>query len=172
MPRDELRFGKRLRTCGGTEGLGFPSPTGSMICVAGPKRGQGPAYGEHGSVKQWRRRFVSNPFCFARPTAALTEGATVREAAARFAVSVASGVRIGELARAGQGLEAKKRSSQRPLMLLSAADEITARLASKSDWAVRTLAVDLRTAGIAVSHGTVWRFMRRQGLSFKKNAAG
>jgi transposase len=26
--------------------------------------------------------------------------------------------------------------------------------------------------GIIVSHDTVWRFLRREGLSFKKNAAG
>jgi len=68
-----------------------------------------------------------------RVAAALTEGATVRKAEARFAVSVASAVRIGQLARAGQGLEAKKFGGQRPLMLLSAADEITTRLASKAD---------------------------------------
>ena len=53
-------------------------------------------------------------------------------------------------------------------MLLSAADEITTRLASKADWTERALAADLRAAGIAMSHDTVWRFMRRQGLSFKK----
>jgi transposase len=107
-----------------------------------------------------------------RVAAALTEGSTVRAAAARFEVSVASAVRIGQLARAGQGLEAKKRDGQRPLMLLSAADAVTSRLASKTDWTVRALAADLRAAGIAVSHDTVWRFMRRQGLSFKKNSAG
>lgn len=107
-----------------------------------------------------------------RVAALLMEGATVREAAVRFEVSVASAVRIGQLARAGQGLEARKRGGQRPLMLLSATDAITTRLATKADWTVRALAADLRTAGIAVSHDTVWRFMRRQGLSFKKNAAG
>ena len=107
-----------------------------------------------------------------RVAAALAEGATVRAAAARFEVSVASAVRIGQLARAGQGLEAKRRYGQRPLMLLSAVDAVTTRLASKTDWTVRALAADLRTAGIAVSHDTVWRFLRRQGLSFKKNAAG
>jgi len=82
-----------------------------------------------------------------RVAASLREGATVREAAARFEVSVASAVRIGQLARAGQGLEAKKRSGQRPLMLLSAVDALTSRLASKADWTVRALAADLRAAG-------------------------
>jgi transposase len=107
-----------------------------------------------------------------RIAAALREGATVREAAARFEVSVASAVRIGQLARTGQGLEAKKAGGPRPLLLLSATAAITARLAAKSDWTVRALAADLQSTGIAVSHDTVWRFLRRQGLSFKKNASG
>ena len=30
----------------------------------------------------------------------------------------------------------------------------------------------LAVRGISVSHDTVWRFLRREGLSFKKNTAG
>jgi putative transposase len=30
----------------------------------------------------------------------------------------------------------------------------------------------LATRGVAVSHDTVWRFLRHEGLSFKKNTAG
>ena len=30
----------------------------------------------------------------------------------------------------------------------------------------------LAERGVTVSHDTVWRFLRREGLSFKKNAAG
>jgi transposase len=107
-----------------------------------------------------------------RVAAALAEGATVREAAARFEVSVASAVRIGQLARAGQGLAPQKFGGPRPSLLAGATAAIATRLATKSDWTVRALAADLRAAGIAVSHDTVWRFLRRQGLSFKKNAAG
>ena len=103
-----------------------------------------------------------------RVAAALAEGATVRDAAKRFDVSVASAVRIGQLARAGQGLAPQKFGSHRPPILLSATEAVTSRLAVKSDWTVRALAADLQAAGIAVSHDTVWRFMRRQGLSFKK----
>lgn len=107
-----------------------------------------------------------------RVAAALTEGSSVREAAARFEVSVASAVRIGQLARAGRGLAPQKFGVRRPSILTSATEAITSRLAAKSDWTVRALAADLRIAGIAVSHDTVWRFLRRQGFSFKKNAAG
>jgi hypothetical protein len=49
---------------------------------------------------------------------------------------------------------------------------IASRLAAKADWTVRALSTDLKAAGINVSHDTVWRFLRRQGLTFKKNFTG
>ena len=107
-----------------------------------------------------------------RVAAALADGLTVREAAKHFGVSVASAVRMGQLARAGHGLAARKIGGNRPPILLSVADALTNRLAAKSDWTLRALAADLRADGVEVSHDTVWRFMRRQGLTFKKNSAG
>lgn len=107
-----------------------------------------------------------------RVATALAEGATVREAAERFGVSAASAVRIGQLARAGRGLGARRMGGNRPPLLLGATEALSRRLAAKSDWTVRALAADLRADGIAVSHDTVWRFLRRQGLTFKKNPAG
>ena len=92
----------------------------------------------------------------------------MREAAKRFGVSVASAVRMGQLARSGHGLAPRKIGGNRPPILLSVSDALSNRLAAKSDWTVRALAADLRADGIEVSHDTVWRFMRRQGLSFKK----
>ena len=57
-------------------------------------------------------------------------------------------------------------------VLLGATDTLTNRLATRLDWTVRALAADLRADGIQVSHDAVWRFMRRRGLIFQKNAAG
>jgi transposase len=107
-----------------------------------------------------------------RVAAALADGATVREAAKRFGISVASAVRIGQLARAGNGLAARKIGGYCRPVLSSATEAIARRLASKADWTVRGLATDLKADGIEVSHDTVWRFLRRQSLTFKKNAAG
>ncbi len=107
-----------------------------------------------------------------RVAAALAEGLSVRAAAKRFEVSVASAVRMGQLARAGQGLAARKIGGHRQPILKPAREAIMARLAAKSDWTVRALAADLKADGIHVSHDTVWRFLRREGLSFKKNSAG
>ena len=107
-----------------------------------------------------------------RVAAALGEGMSVRAAAKRFGVSVASAVRMGQRARSGLGLASRKIGGNRKPVLLSATEAIAVRLAAKSDWTVRGLAADLKTDGITVSHDTVWRFLRRQGLSFKKNAVG
>jgi transposase len=68
-----------------------------------------------------------------RVAAALSEGSTVREAAKRFGVSVASAVRIGQRARAGHGLAARKIGGHRPPILLGVADALHNRLAAKSD---------------------------------------
>jgi transposase len=107
-----------------------------------------------------------------RIASALAKGSTVREAAKRFGVSVASAVRMGQLARAGHGLSARKIGGNRPPVLQNTSKAITSRLAAKSDWTVRALAADLKADGIEVSHDTVWRFLRRHGLTFKKNFAG
>ena len=105
-----------------------------------------------------------------RVAAALGEGMTVRAAAQRFGVSVASAVRMGQRARSGEGLAPRSSGGHRQPVLLGVAEAVTSRLAAKSDWTVRSLAADLKADGIKVSHDTVWRFLRRQGLSFKKNA--
>lgn len=107
-----------------------------------------------------------------RVAAALAEGSTVRVVAKRFGISVASAVRIGQLARAGHGLAARKIGGNRASVLRASAEAISSRLAAKSDWTVRALAADLQADGIAVSHDTVWRFLRRQGLTSQKNPAG
>jgi transposase len=107
-----------------------------------------------------------------RIAAALAEGLTARAAAKRFDVSVASAVRMGQLARSGRGLAARRMGGHRQPVLAPVSAAITERLARKADWTVRALAADLKADGITVSHDTVWRFLRRQGLSIKKNAAG
>lgn len=107
-----------------------------------------------------------------RIVAALAEGQTTRAAAKRFGVSVASAVRMGQLARSGKGLMVGRIGGHRPLVLASVGDALAARLARKSDWTVSAMAADLQADGIAVSHDTVWRFLRHQGLSIKKNTDG
>ncbi|WP_234710575.1 IS630 family transposase [Sinorhizobium arboris] len=100
---------------------------------------------------------------------ALAGGMTVRTAALRFGISAATAVRIGQLDRSGRGLApAKMGGHVKPMLRGAAADEVHRRLAAKPDWTVRALAADLKAAGIDVSHDTVWRFLRREGKTFKK----
>lgn len=108
-----------------------------------------------------------------RVAAALREGMTVRAAAARFGVSVATAVRIGQLDRSGKGLlPAKIGGYVQPTLRGAAADTVRQRLHAKSDWTVRALSADLKAAGINVSHDTVWRFLRAEGKTFKKDTGG
>jgi putative transposase len=48
-------------------------------------------------------------------------------------------------------------------------DFLLARLEEVPHLTLHTLKDMLAARGIAVSHDTVWRFLRRQGRSFKKN---
>lgn len=104
---------------------------------------------------------------------ALSDGATTRAVAQRFDVSVATAVRIGQKQRAGQGLLPGKIGGHRPLTLgPKTADWIKGRLMEKGDLTIRALTAELADWGIVVTHDTVWRCVRRLGLSFKKNIAG
>jgi transposase len=49
---------------------------------------------------------------------------------------------------------------------------IAARLWEKNDLTVRALTAELGEIGVAVCPDTVWRHLRREGLSFKKHADG
>lgn len=104
---------------------------------------------------------------------ALRDGETTRTVAKRFGVSVATAVRIGQRWRAGQGLEPGQMGGHRGYILDDEASAfLSARLAEKSDLTVRALASELVERGIIVCPDTVWRFLRRSGLSVKKNAGG
>ena len=108
-----------------------------------------------------------------RVAVALAEGMSVRAAAERFDISAASAVRIGQLHRSGKGLLPGKMGGHvKPVLRGAAADAVRQRLSAKSDWTVRALATELKSVGITVSHDTVWRFLRKEGITFKKNAGG
>ena len=108
-----------------------------------------------------------------RVAAALEDGETVRAAAKRFGVSVASVVRIGQRHRAGRGqIPGKIGGHRRPVLAGVAGDWLLARLAEKPDLTMRPLTAELATRGVHVAHDTVWRFVKRAGQSVKKNADG
>ncbi len=104
-----------------------------------------------------------------RVAAALDEGETVRSAARRFGVSVASAVRIGQRQRAGRGqVPGRIGGHRRPVLAGEAGDWLLARLADKPDLTMRALTAELAARGVHVAHDTVWRFVKRAGQTVKK----
>lgn len=95
------------------------------------------------------------------------EGETVRSAAKRFAVSVASTVRIGR--RAGRRQVPGKIGGHRCAVLPDGAgDWLLARLAEKPDLTIRVVTTELAERGVQLAQDTAWRFVTRAGQSVKK----
>ena len=104
-----------------------------------------------------------------RVAKALEEGETVRSAAKRFGISVASAVRIGQRQRAGRGqVPARMGGVRRAALAGEPGDWLLARLAEKPDLTMRALTAELAARGVQVAHDTVWRFVRRAGQTVKK----
>jgi transposase len=60
---------------------------------------------------------------------------------------------------------------KRPYLLAGEREWLLGRLAEKPDLTLHALLAELRERGVMVSCDTLWRFLRRQGISFKKNRA-
>lgn len=104
-----------------------------------------------------------------RVAVALEQGETVRSAAKRFGVSVASTVRIGQRQRSGRGqAPGKIGGSRRAALAGEPGAWLLARLAEKPDLTMRALTAELAARGVHVAHDTVWRFMRQAGQTVKK----
>ena len=104
-----------------------------------------------------------------RVAKAIEDGETVRSAAKRFGISVASAVRIGQRQRAGRGqVPGKVGGSRRAALAGGSGEWLLARLAEKPDLTMRALTAELAARGVRVAHDTVWRFVRRAGQTVKK----
>lgn len=106
-----------------------------------------------------------------RVVAAMRAGASSREAAKTFSVSVASAVRWSQLERATGSTAPRPHGPRRRLVLLPERDWLLARVAAAPDLTVRALRAELVERGVEVGYGAVWRFLAREGLSFKKKPA-
>ena len=58
---------------------------------------------------------------------------------------------------------------KRPYLLEGERDWLLARLAEKPDLTLHALLAELGERDVVVSCDTLWRFLKRQGISFKKN---
>lgn len=106
-----------------------------------------------------------------RVVTAIAAGESCRAVAKRFSVSVSSVVKWTQRQRATGSAAALPMGGRRPFALAEERDWVLGRLAAAPDITLRALAAELAARGVVVSYFAVWHFCRREGLTFKKNAA-
>jgi transposase len=99
-------------------------------------------------------------------------GHSCHEAARHFDVSVAFVVRLMAAYRATGSLAAKPEGGWRYSKLDLHREFLIRRVAEKSDITTPQLAAELLALGTKITPASISHWFRRQGYSFKKNAAG
>ncbi len=105
-----------------------------------------------------------------RVVSAVSAGASCRSVAERFGVAVSSVVKWCQRHRATGSVAPGKVGGHRKRLLEPHRDFIVARVNETSHLTLHGLKDELAARGVRVSHNAVWMFLRREGLSFKKNA--
>ena len=105
-----------------------------------------------------------------RVVASVQTGESCRSVASRFGVAVSSVVKWSQRYRAMGSVAPDKMGSPRRCVLDPHRAFIHERLAQVPHLTLHGLKGELAARGVAVSHNTVWLFLRREGLRFKKNA--
>lgn len=101
---------------------------------------------------------------------AVEAGESCRSAAARFGVSVSSAVRWSQRHRSSGSVVPGKMGGHRKFILAPHRAFILERLGQTPHLSLHGLKADLAARGVKVSHDTIWKYLRREGLRFKKNA--
>lgn len=104
-----------------------------------------------------------------RVVAAVLAGETSRVVAARFCVSVSSVVKWAQRHRATGSVAPGQMGGHRKFVLEPHRAFIIERLTQSPHLTLHGLKAELAAHGVAVSHDAIWRFLRREGLRFKKN---
>lgn len=105
-----------------------------------------------------------------RAVAAVIAGETTRSVAARFDVAVSSVVKWHQRYRATGSVAPARMGGRRTFVLDAHRDLILEAISASSHQSVRGLQALLADHGVKVSHHAVWQFLKREDLSFKKNA--
>jgi len=105
-----------------------------------------------------------------RVVSALKSGRSCRQVAQIYEVSVASVVRWSQRERLTGSPAAAKMGGHRPYILESERDWLLSRIKEKPDLTLHALLLELEERGVKVCCDTLWRFLKREGISFKKNA--
>lgn len=105
-----------------------------------------------------------------RVVTALKSGLTCRQVARSFDVSVSSVVKWSQRERLTGSPAAARMGGHRPYILESERDWLLSQITQKPDLTLHALLLELEDRGVKVCCDTLWRFMKREGISFKKNA--
>jgi transposase len=105
-----------------------------------------------------------------RVIAATLAGESCRAVAARFGVAVSSVVKWAQRHRATGSVVPAKMGGRRKRALEPHRAFIVERINQTSHLTLHGLKDELAARGVHVSHNSVWLFLRREGLRFKKNA--
>jgi putative transposase len=105
----------------------------------------------------------------ARVAAAISAGETSRAIADRFEIAPSTVVKWSQRLRETGSVAPAKFGGHRKSALDAHRDFILSQIDEVPHLTLHRLKDLLAERGISVSHDTVWRFLRRAGLSFKKN---
>ena len=105
-----------------------------------------------------------------RVVAAVLSGEASRAVAARFGVAVSSVVKWSQRHRTTGSVAPGQMGGHRKFVLEPHRAFIAERIGQNPNLTLHGLKAELAARGIAVSHDAIWRFLRREGLRFKKNA--
>ena len=104
-----------------------------------------------------------------RVVSAVDAGDSCRAVAARFGVSVSSVVKWSQRYRRTGSVAPGKMGGHRRRVLEPHHAFIMERINQESHLTLAQLKDELAARGIKVTHTTIWMFLRREGLRFKKN---
>ncbi len=105
-----------------------------------------------------------------RVVAAVAAGQSCRIVAERFDIAVSSVVKWSQRYRATGSVSPGKMGGHRRRMLEPHRAFILEQIEQTSHLTLHRLKDELAAHGVTVSHNAIWQLMRREGLSFKKNA--
>ena len=105
-----------------------------------------------------------------RVVAAVVSGQSCRVVAERFDIAVSSAVKWSQRYRATGSVSPGKMGGHRRRVLEPHRAFIVEQIEQTSHLTLHRLKDELAARGVLVSHNAIWQFMRREGLSFKKNA--
>lgn len=106
-----------------------------------------------------------------RAVARVQAGESVRLVARALSISPSSVVKWSQRFRALGSAAPGKMGGCRPRLLVGAHAQFLRERIAQGDFTLRSLVAKLSSRGLKVDYRTVWAFVHREGLSFKKKRA-